>query len=85
MGCFSSGFSKSNTFDQTFYVWLNNFSNNQFITKDSYADNWYGILERDKFSSNMTIVITYIDSSNNFIKEKFNIKYKILASSRLFG
>lgn len=84
-GRFGSSFNKSNTFGQTFYEWLNNFSNNQFITKDSYVGNWYGILERDKFPDNMTVVISYTDSSNNFIQEKFNINYKVLASSRLFG
>ncbi len=47
--------------------------------------NDFGILERDKFPSNMTVVINYTDSNQNFIQEKFNINYKVLASSRLFG
>ncbi len=84
-GRFGSSFNKYNTFGQTFYEWLNNFRDNQFITKDSYVGNWYGILERDKFPSNMTVVITYTDSNQNFTQEKFNINYSVLVSSRLFG
>ncbi len=84
-GRFGSSFNKYNTFNQTFYEWLNNFRNSQFITQDSNVDNWYGILERDKFPSNMTIIITYTDSNQNFTQEKFKINYKVLASSRLFG
>ncbi len=68
-----------------FYSWLEHTTFYSINFPSDMVGNSFGILERDKFPSNMTIVINYTDSNHNFTQEKFNINYKILASSRLFG
>lgn len=67
------------------YNWLEHTIFYSINFPNDKVGNSFGILERDKFPNNMTVIINYTDSENNFIQEKFNINYKVLASSRLFG
>lgn len=86
-GGMGSTFRKDNAYNETFLGWLGqrNYYNINTPSDSDIFDNSFGILERDKFPSNMTVVISYTDSNNNFTQEKFKINYRVLASSRLFG
>lgn len=84
-GGMGSTFLKNNNYNETFMEWFEKRNYYDLNFPSDMVNNSFGILERDKFPNNMTIVITYTDSNNNFIQEKFNINYKVLASSRLFG
>lgn len=67
--------------DNGLYSWLEHTTFYSINFPNDKVGNSFGILERDKFPSNMTVVITYTDSNNNFTQEKFKINYNVLASS----